>query len=264
MSVRVTIVNSMRTPFAYTYRPNDSVSALSNHYIHLRILTDFQRMILDLHILHGTARFKLKSEVHAPSSGTPKNGTLTEKYLIINETFDPMVLHVPTGRLYHLPPADFVSVIMHMFFLSSHTTHSHLCSNNDQRSSSYDTKTMTFFAPIDKDGQYQVGLLDIVLEHPVEGSMTVSWTPGSDEKTDDFTFTLGTMQGGRARIIASTDWDEENLPEFTAYTVNTVEGDRVIMATDVQIGYKVRAWDGLGRRVCRFISDRCVGIDDYV
>jgi hypothetical protein len=124
---------------------------------------------------------------------------------------------------------------------------------------------MTFFAPIAKDRIYQVGLLDIVLGPPVvEGSMTVSWTPGSVRITDDYGFIFGTMQGGRARIVASTGWDADDFPECTAYTVNAVEGDRVTTATDMQIGYGARAWDGLGRRLCSLTSETCVDIDDYV
>jgi hypothetical protein len=67
-------------------------------------------MLLDLHILHGTARFELKNEVRVPLSRAPRRGTLTEKYIFINEAVDSKVLHIPTGQFYHLPPPDFESV----------------------------------------------------------------------------------------------------------------------------------------------------------
>jgi hypothetical protein len=71
------------------------------HVSHLSL-----RELLDLHIAHDTARFELKNRVHLPGLLPYIIGTLEGNFLFVNDGFNPIVLHVPTCQLYHLPPSD--------------------------------------------------------------------------------------------------------------------------------------------------------------
>jgi hypothetical protein len=154
--------------------------------------------------------------------------------------------------------------------LLSHTTHAQSAISQDEHghhdlsigSSSHDTISMSFFvSAVDHCGRY-VGILDVVLESPVGGEMTVSSRgPGIPAVGVEFLHS-GPLHMGRGRFLTPSI---SLAGEHLGFTVNGGEGDRTIITTKLELGEVgwSMVWDGLRGRLCAQMSRSCIKIYDY-
>jgi hypothetical protein len=148
-----------------------------------------------------------------------------------------------------------------------HTTHAKSVISQDEHShhdlsiasSSHDTISMSFFvSAVDQCSGY-VGILDVVLESPVGGEMTVSCSRGPGIPSTGY-FCSGIALRGCGRFLASYNGG------LLGFTVDGGEGEKAIVTTNLQTGDVGRSigWDGLRGRLCAHISPTCIKIYDYV